>query len=182
MSINGFDDEAAPAVRRRRISLRFVAGSIVLGTVLGLLATIAVLVVTSRGQPPAMRTDAFEAAQERWKRHGLASYEMDIDESLGLTAKIHVEVRNDQVTAMTINGQPTAPRLWDSWSVPGLFGIIRLDLDRNGAVAGGEEQPPAVFQQAEFDPVDGHPRVYRRTELSGGQTVEWRITNFRPLN
>lgn len=181
MSIDGFDDESPPVVRRRRISLRFIAGSIVLGIVLGLLATIAIVFFTTRGQPPRMSSDAFEAARERWKRHGPASYEMDIDESLGVTGKIHVEVRDDQVTAMTINGERASPRLWDSWSVPGLFGIIREDLDRNGAVHGGESQPPTVFQQAEFDADNGLPRVYRRTELASGQSVEWRITNFRPL-
>ena len=181
MPINGFDDEPAPCVRRRRISLRFVAGAIVLGTALGLIATVVVLVVSTRGQPPRMTSDAFEAAREHWKRHGPASFEMDIEQSLGLTGKIHVEVRHEQVTAMTINGEPAAPRLWDSWSVPGLFGIIRLDLDRNSAAAAAGQSQPVVFQQAEFDADNGLPRVYRRTELEGGQSVEWRITAFQPL-
>lgn len=180
MSINGFDDEPAPVVRRRRISLRFIAGAIVLGSALGLIAAIVVLVVTNRGQPSRMTSYAFEAARERWKRHGPASYDMDIEQSLGLTGKIHVEVRHDQVTAMTINGEPAAPRLWDSWSVPGLFGIIRLDLDRNSAVA-TEQSKGIVFQQAEFDAENGLPRVYRRTESPGGQPVEWRIVAFRAV-
>lgn len=181
MPINGFDDEPAPVVRRRRISVRFVAGAIVLGTLLGLLATAIVLVVGTRGQPPRMTSDAFEAARERWNRHGPASYEMDIQQSLGISGKIHVEVRDGQVTAMTINGEPAAPRLWDSWSVPGLFGIIRLDLDRNSAAVAAGQSQPVVFQQAEFDVENGLPRVYRRTELDGGQSVEWRIVAFRPL-
>jgi hypothetical protein len=181
MSINGFDDEPVPVVHRRRISLRFVAGAIVLGTTLGLIATIVVLVVTSRGQPPRMISTDFEAARERWKQHGPANYQMDIRQSLGLTGEIHVEVRQGQVTAMTVNGEPAEPRLWDNWSVPGLFEIIRIDLDRNDAVATGPTQPVPVFQQAEFDADNGLPRVYRRTELAGGQTVEWQIVVFGPL-
>lgn len=181
MSINGFDDESAPVVRGRRISLRFVAGAIVLGISIGLILTIIVLVVTSRGQPPRMTSSDFEAARQLWQRHGPASYDMDIEQSLGLSGKIHVEVRKGQVTAMTINGEPAAPRLWDNWSVPGLFEIIRMDVNRNDAVVNAPEQPIPVFQQAEFDPANGLPRVYRRSEPDGGQTVEWRIVGFQPV-
>ncbi len=181
MPINGFDDESAPVVRRRRISLRFVAGAIVLGTAIGLILTIVVLVVISRGQPPHMTSSDFEAARQRWQRHGPASYDMDIEQSLGVSGKIHVEVRKGQVTAMTINGEPAAPRLWDNWSVPGLFDIIRMDVNRNDAVVNAPDQPIPVFQQAEFDPINGLPRIYRRSEPDGGQTVERRIVGFQPV-
>jgi hypothetical protein len=180
MSINGFDDQAAPIVRRRRISLRFVAGAIVLAAALGLIATIALLIATTRGQPPRLVAADLAAAEERWKRHGPSSYDLDIQQSLGLSGEIHVEVRKGQTTAMTINGKAAPPRLWDSWSVPGLFEIIHLDLDRNSGVA-TEPQTATVFQQAEFDAESGLPRVYQRTELAGGQTVEWRIVSLRPL-
>ncbi|HEX3999049.1 MAG TPA: DUF6174 domain-containing protein [Pirellulales bacterium] len=179
MPINGFDDERRPVVgRRSRISLRFVAGAIVLGVTLGLVATVVVLLISSRGQLPRMTAADFKNAERHWAEFGPASYEMNVEQSLGLSGKIHVEVRQRQVTAMTINGEPAPPRLWDNWSVAGLFEIIQLDLDRNTDAAG---QSPVVFQQAEFDPDTGLPRVYRRTEMSGGQTVEWRIRSFRAL-
>lgn len=178
MSINGFNDDSPPVARRRlRISLRFVATSIVLGIVLGLTITLVLLIVSSRGQPPRMTAEAFEAAKRRWSEFGPVSYDMDIQQSLGLNGKIHVEVRSQQVAAMTINGVPAPERSWDNWSVRGLFEIIGIDLDRNS------ENPAevVVFQQAEFDSANGLPRIYRRTELASGQSVEWRITAFRPM-
>lgn len=171
------DDSLSTARRPRRISLRFVAGSIVLGVALGLIVTLVLLILSSRGQPPRMTAEGLKAAERRWRDHGPASYTMEIEQSGGINGKIHVEVRSEQVTAMHINGETAPPRLWDNWSVPGLFEIIQLDLDRN------QQSPdsPVVFQQAEFDAANGLPRVYRRSELSAGQTVEWRIVAFRPL-
>ncbi len=178
MSINGFDDEPPPLRLRPRISLRFVAGSIILGTALGLAITVILLIVGSRGQPPRMTAEAFQAAKRRWSEFGPRSYDIDIQQSLGINGEIHIEVRSQRVTKMTVNNTPAPPRSWDNWSVPGLFEIIGMDLDRNKSATNSPEI--VVFQQAEFDPKSGLPRVYRRTDLASNQSVEWRITAFRP--
>jgi len=179
MSTHESEDHAASVAQsRRRVSLRFAAGLILLGITFGLVAVLGMLVVGSRGQPPGLTPQSFQAAQQRWNERGPANYEMDIEQSLGINGKIHVTVRAGQVTAMTINGSPAQQRLWDNWSVPGLFEIIGVDLSRNNDAA-AQAQPAVVFQQADFDPTDGIPRVYRRTDLSTNQTAEWRITSFR---
>jgi len=166
-----------PVPRRSRISLRFVAGAIVFGILLGLAIAVLFVVLSTRGQPPRMSAADFEAARQRWRERGPASYDMDIEQSQGISGKIHVEVRSGRVAAMTINGEPAPERLCDNWSIPGLFEIIGLDLERNRGVAG--QTQPAIFQQAEFDADTGLPRVYRRSDLESGQCAEWRIVTFR---
>ena len=82
---------------------------------------------------------------------------------------------------MSLEGQPSPARLWEYWSVSGLFGIIGRDLDRNEAAAknpGGALRQP-VLQQADFDSDLGFPRRYQRTEISSGQTGDWRIVSLR---
>jgi hypothetical protein len=73
--------------------------------------------------------------------------------------------------------------LWDYWSVPGLFEVMRLDRDRNLAAA---REPAAaeagtILQQAIFDSENGLPIVYRRSDENTGQSGGWRITRFQPL-
>jgi hypothetical protein len=178
MSINESDDRAAPVTpSRRRVSLRFVAGLILLGTTFGLVAVLVLLIVGTGSQPPGLTPKNFQTAQQRWNENGSANYDMDIQQSLGINGKIHVEVRAGQVTKMTINGALAQARLWDNWSVPGLFEIIGLDLSRNNDAA-AQSQPAVLFQQADFDPTNGIPRDYRRMDLSTKQTAEWRITSF----
>jgi hypothetical protein len=177
------DDEFAggSAPRRAKSGLRSVVAGMVLGTAVGLVGTLIVLVLINRGQPPIMTAADFEAAVARWKEHGPESYDLDFDVGLDLVGKLRVEVRRGEVAAMTLEGQPTRQHIWDSWSVPGLFEIIRLDLARNQSAAKNPEGPksPPVLQQAEFDPELGFPRRYRRTELSTGQWGQWQISRFQ---
>jgi hypothetical protein len=126
-----------------------------------------------------MTAAAFEAAEARWSQRGPASYDMDLEGNFDLKGKLHVEVRKGTVSAMTLDGQPEPPRLWDYYSVPGLFGIIRDDLKRNKASATNPEN--AVIQQAEFDAELGFPRRYQRSGSSAGQGGDWRVVAFRPV-
>jgi hypothetical protein len=181
MSINGFDDEPAPVARsRRRISMHFIAGSILLGITFGLGVVLVLLILGDRGQPPNMTPQSFQAAQQRWNERGPASYDMDIEQSLGINGKIRVSVRDHRVTGMTINGAAAPLRLWNNWWVPGLFEIIGLDLARNTDAA-TQSQAAVLFQQADFDADTGLPRIYRRTDLVSNQSAEWRITSFRTV-
>jgi hypothetical protein len=94
---------------------------------------------------------------------------------------MHVEVRAGKVTMVTLDGQPTRHHLWDYWTVPGLLGVMQLDRERNVAAAndpaGSRAEP--VFQQARFDPLNGVPLEYRRTENATGQIGGWRIRRFQ---
>jgi hypothetical protein len=172
-----------PAAGGPRFPLRKLAWGMVLGCAAGVALAIGVAVWLNRGQPPMMKPAELDAAEERWRKHGPADYDLDLDASLGLAGRMHVEVRKAEVVAMVLDNQSTRRHLWEYWSVPGLLEVIRLDRDRNTAAAHDPAgaQPEPVLQQAVFDSEYGFPVEYRRTAQSTGQTGGWRITRFQPV-
>ena len=171
--------ETLKALRQGRSRLQNIVRGVVVGSLVGLIGIIGVMVFINRGQLPLMKAGEFEAAEARWNQRGPASYDMDLEGNFDLKGRLHVEVRKGTVSAMTLDGQPEPPRLWEYYSVPGLFGIIRDDLKRNEASAATPEN--AVIQQAEFDAELGFPRRYQRSGASAGQGGDWRVVNFRAV-
>ncbi len=165
---------------RRFSRLRNLIVGVLIGSAVGLVGTIGLLIYLNRGQLPIMKPGDFQAAERRWKERGPVDYVMDLQQVSDTKEAIHVEVRNNEVIDMTLGGRQTAKRLWPLWSVPGLFEFIRIDLKRN---ENAEKDPAArssqpVMQQAEFD-TDGLPRAYRRTELATGEVGGWSIVSFK---
>ncbi|HKD35581.1 MAG TPA: DUF6174 domain-containing protein [Pirellulales bacterium] len=163
--------------------LRSVLLGAVIGSAAGLIGMISLVVFLNRGQLPIMRPGDLKAAEQRWRLHGPASYKMDLEGTFEIKGQMHVEVRNGEVTAMSLDRRPSPPRLWNLWSVSGLFDFIETDLKRNEEAAHheGGAVPEPVFQQAEFDSDNGLPRAYQRTELVTGQSGGWRIVKFDPV-
>jgi hypothetical protein len=177
---NGQPEAPAPRARfRGRTRLQNIVLGAVLGSVVGLIGVFGAMVYFNRDQLPLMKAADFEAAQTRWKEHGPANYDLDLEGNFDLKGRLHVEVRNRKVTAMSLDGRAEPERLWDYYSVPGLFGIIRDDLDRNARADAKPEN--IVIQQAEFDPEFGYPRRYQRSGASAGQGGDWRIVRFRAV-
>ena len=171
----------AASLRRRSVRRRWLVLGFIVGAGLGAVTVLAVVV---HRQLPLLKRADFDAAKSRWKAHGPASYDLDIEGSFdmgkGLT---HVEVRQGKVTALTMGGQPKPQAQWPFYSVPGLFRIIADDLEQNEAAVktpGGDSEP-LYDQQAEFDPRLGYPLRYRRTVVKSGQTGEWKIIKFQPV-
>ena len=197
------DDVAAPAARngqpdtepapmsdpnggRRRTyrsRLPTVMLGVVIGSMIGLVGTVGLIVFLNRGQLPIMRPTDLEAAESRWKQRGPTSYNLDLEGSFDIKGHMHVEVRNRAVIAMSLDGRPSPRRLWPLWSVSGLFEFIEADAKRNAEAANHEgiALPEPVLQQAEFDAELGLPRGYQRTELSTGQSGGWQIVKFEPV-
>ena len=172
-----------PTAPRRRRSLRKLALGMVLGAVVGIVLAIGIAVWLNSGQPPVLVPALLDAAESRWKSQAIADYDLDLDASLGMQGRMHVEVRAGKVINVTLDGQPTRHHLWDYWTVPGLLGVMRLDRERNVAAANDPAgpRPEPVFQQARFDPLDGVPLEYRRTETATGQFGGWRVARFQSL-
>jgi hypothetical protein len=170
---------SAPPRVRHRTRLQNIVLGVVLGSVVGLIGVFGAMVYFNRDQLPLMKAAEFEAAQAKWNQRGPANYDMDLEGNFDLKGRLHVEVHNGKVTAMTLDGQPKPERLWDYYSVPGLFGIIREDLERNAAAVTNPEK--VVIQQAEFDPDLGYPRRYQRSGASAGQGGDWKIVRFRAV-
>jgi hypothetical protein len=157
---------------------------VAIGSVVGLLGTIGVAIYMNRGQLPIMHAAELAMAESRWKERGPGGYTMDFEGTFDIKGHMHVEVRKGEVTAMSLDGRPSQPRLWSQWSVDGLFEFIRTDLKRNVEAENhvGGSLPQPVLQQAEFDPDLGFPRAYQRTELATGQSGGWRIVSFNRLD
>jgi hypothetical protein len=130
---------------------------------------------------PEMTEATLQAAIERWKEHGPASYDMEIDLRGAQPGRVHVEVRNKEVTAQTRNGRVPGRWTWDTWSVPGLFDTLGQDLQT-------AENPEQEIQAApdtkwrlrcEFDPNLGIPLRYHRLVTGGGPEVYWQVIEFQ---
>lgn len=169
---------------------------LVLGSGLAIAGVIAVLALSRREPLPAITMDQLNAAAQRWATSGPASYDLDLEQTGVNPGKIHVEVRRGEVTAMTLNGHPTRQHLWDDWSVPGIFAVIRRDVEvcmpalnvkaQQKAAADGQNpegsagSAPPVFPRGLFDPHYGYPLQYHRITPTGTD-ASWRVTKFTPL-
>jgi Family of unknown function (DUF6174) len=150
----------------------------------GVLAGILLMVWLRRGALPAISLTDLEAAEKRWNEAGPASYDMDLKFTGVNPSEIHVEVRNREVTAMTMNGRPTKRHLWDEYSVPGLFGVIRRDIEvcmaaENVAAASRDQNAEPIVPRAIFDEHYGYPTQYHRV-TSTGSDAKWRVTGLAP--
>ena len=151
-----------PRLRRIAISI----GCLAMGIVGGLL----IYALTSvRPEPPAMTEADLDAAVARWKSHGPSNYEMSIEVSGRQNGSIHVVVKDGRPESVERNGVLTPERTWNYWTVEGMFGTIRTDLEGldQPERAFGEKDVSQLVQQAEFDPELGYPRRYRRSFVHG---------------
>jgi len=182
--------EAETPVPRRTSRLRSVALGIVLGTGLAIAGAVAVLAFTRRETLPPITMDDVNAAAERWAKNAPDNYDLDLEQTGVNPGRIHVEVRHGEVTAMTLNGRPTRQHLWDDWSVPGMLGIIRRDVEvcmpelnkkvHQTADGQNSEMPaPEVFPRGLFDAQYGYPVQYHRITPTGAD-ANWRMAKFTP--
>jgi hypothetical protein len=180
------------ASSRRPSKLRNIALGVGLGGVIAIAGILALLALSRHESLPPITLDDVNAAAARWADHGPADYEMDLQQSGINPGLIHVEVRRSQVTAMTLNGHPTRPHLWDDWSVPGILAVFHRDVevcmpDLNAKaqqrVAADAQNPdasaPPILPRGLFDPHDGHPTQYHRITPTGAD-ANWRVISFAP--
>jgi hypothetical protein len=177
------ENAARQPLPRRSGRLQRIALGLVLGSLLGLAAAAAVLAIARRDPLPPFGFDELNAAAQRWEANGPRDYDMDL-ELTGINPGVaHVEVRQGKVTAMTLNGRPTKQHLWDDWAVPGLFAIIRRDLESclvPKPAPGQSADAPApqpVYPHGLFDPHYGYPAQYHRITPTGAD-AQWKVTRF----
>ena len=131
---------------------------------------------------PDLTEPRLYAAQVLWEQLGPRSYDMDLEIRGAQPGSVHIEVRDDTVTAMTRDGRSPPQRTWDVWSVPGQFDTLERELvlaedpQHEMDVAAGTR----LQLRCEFDPQFGFPRRYHRYATGGAPEVFWRITRFDP--
>ncbi len=183
-------DDAQPPVqsnggrRGSRLRLKSVALGLAAGVLLSAVVWIVILVRMTRDGLPLMDAADFAAAKERWREHKAPSYDLDLAVHVMLEGKVHVEVRQGAVTAMTRNGMATPEFSWSYWSVDGLLTVIGEDVRANEKAIdenGGNALTAPIVQQAKFDPTIGIPLRYLRSQGTSAP-AGWEITSFQPID
>ncbi|HEV3025817.1 MAG TPA: DUF6174 domain-containing protein [Pirellulales bacterium] len=150
------------------------------GMVLGTIGT--GLVLRTRSLLPPLTADGLAAAEERWKEHESADYNMDVEIGGRQPGHFHVEVRSGRATKVTRNGVEPQRRTWDTWTVPGMFDTLEQELDLAARPEGAFGQPGArAVMRALFDPELGLPRRYERFVLGTAYEVRWQVTRFETV-
>jgi hypothetical protein len=147
---------------------------------MGLAAVILALEVFVARRIPELTLEQLESARALWDRHGPASYDLDLEKLGERPGPVHVEVRNGQVSIVTVDGREPPPWTRETWTVPGQFIMLEQELllaedpiHQMQAQAGTK-----LRLRCEFDAQYGFPREYQRTVYGGGPDVYWRVTSF----
>lgn len=162
--------------------------ALALGCLLGAVAAgvglLVVIAITGRDPLPRLTRETLDAAVARWLQAGPANYDLDLVLTGAQTGNLHIEVRDGDVIKMTRDGKaPVQRRTWDFWSVPNQIAMMDEDLvaaESDPQRAFGVADRGQIVLQAEFDPVLGYPRRYRRQVLGTSNTIEWRVMQFTP--
>jgi hypothetical protein len=158
--------------------------SAILGGALGLVAALLVTAWFHGERLPLVDRAALQAARQRWRQHGPASYDVEVAVDGPQSAVYRVEVRDGQVRAASIDGRPLRQqRTWGTWSVPGMFGTIESDLDRleGGSGPSGGVPPRRVVLRGRFDERYGYPEKFLRVQGDPPLQVTWEVTRFEVI-
>ncbi len=164
----------APVFRRVLIGLAA-------GLALGLLAMIALAIMTRGRGSPRLSPEAFQAAMDKWKQQGPQDYNLEVQVRGNQPATYYVEVRGGDARLALRNGKPlTQRRTFSTWSVPGMFATMSRDVDALERRAAGQADAstPELNLRATFDPRYGYPARYRRLQYQSSVEVEWEVTRF----
>lgn len=179
---NGQHDRASGKLSARRSTL-------VVGMFLGVFVAISAIgvawIVLGRDSLPLLSESDLVAARDRWRRHGPASYDLDLQLAGNRPGIVHVEVRAGQVTRMTRDGvEPRQRRTWDYWTVPAMFDTIdqELAMAQDGVWSSADPALGQAELRAVFDPRFGYPLRYHRVVSGKNLETAWTVTGFRVLN
>ncbi len=157
-------------------------GLLWLGLVSAALGALAVWHFTGKPRSPRLTTAALISAKSLWAQAGLRDYSMNITVGGRENARHQIVVANGKVSQMQTDSIEAPKRVWDFWTVDGLFTVLEEEVvnAQSPQRAFGVTDPKDVFLDASFDPVTGVPLHYLR-QISGRSqaTLEWKIKLFR---
>ncbi|MEX2317012.1 MAG: DUF6174 domain-containing protein [Pirellulales bacterium] len=174
------DDGQRPFARRgdRSPVRMLLIGLLTFGAVL--VAIFVALEVFVARRIPELTTERLAAAHELWQRQGPPSYDLDIQIEGARPGPVHVEVRNGDVVAVSINGQPPSAWTWDTWTVAGQFETLERELlvAEDPVHQLNAESGTTWRLRCEFDTQFGFPRRFQRTVFGGQPNASWHVTDF----
>lgn len=166
-----------PAARQVN-SRRWLA--VVLGSVAAIVSVVVGMMFFTGDRLPTIDQARLDAAKKLWNDRGPPSYDLEVSvQGIDLDT-YQVAVRNGEVISAKINGTPLKQRrTLGSWSVPGMFRTISIDLERaTNPIQVNVGHTHKVTPQGVFDSQYGYPVRYRRIEWGGDFEVSWVISKF----
>ena len=155
----------APVSRRVVFLLVFAVGGL------------AALVLMVRGEGDELTREGLGAARARWRDHGASDYEMEVAITGVQTGRHTISVRNGRVVEMKTGGAAVEPRVWEYWSVEGMFRFLADEL-RNAEDPQRAHGGSDVVLIVEFDDVHGYPRRFVRHVTGQATGIEWNVEKF----
>lgn len=151
-----------------------------MGTALGLVGGLAILIATRGEKLPEMTFAALDDARSRWDAFGPKNYDLDLELFGPTSGTAHLEIRGDDVS-MTLSGRAVDKRIADYNSIVEQFSIIRRDLEAcaEAAKKGDRSGTAPIFSRGVFDEKLGFPAAYRRVTPNGTE-AGWRVVKFVP--
>jgi hypothetical protein len=182
---DGYPAQEAKSLPREvtpvRSSGRVFVVWLLLGLLVGVVATLYVMRVRYADPLPEITPADFHAARQRWQAHEPQDYDIEVQVTGTQGAKYRVEVRGGKAVAAWRNDLPLMQeRTFSTWSVRGMFGTMSRDIDVLERRAAGKADPnmPRLTLRAEFDAQTGYPARYRRIEWGSPVEVSWEVTRF----
>jgi hypothetical protein len=170
-------DDTSPTSRgAAELQLARLKWAFAAGLLLVVLAVIALLALRGGGAglPPLSR-ESLQTAEQRWRESNVRNYAIEIEVTGAQPATYRVEVRDGEAISAQRNGRPlTQSRVFETWSVTGMFDTLASDVARL-------EDPATngrIVARCLFDETYGYPARYDRMELESGVHVAWEVTKF----
>jgi len=152
-----------------------------LGGVLALLVGAVAVWWATRDDLVELTAADLAAAEARWQQSGCDDYDLTVQLSGRRSGVFKVRVRDGKSVQVTLDGISPRRGTWETWTVPGQFETLGLELENAADGTGPFGAPPGatVVLRVQFDPELGYPREYRRSVLGTPLEISWEVTEFR---
>lgn len=182
MTTQSPNTEKPTITSRARGSTKLLAAAF-LGSAIGLLGAVAILVVLSWNRPTELTRSEFDAAQQRWRAAAIDDYDIEIMVTGIRAATYRVQVRGGNPASATIDGRALKNRrTFGTWSVPGMFNTIESDVEHvERRLTEADPRSARLTLFATFDELHGYPKKYHRIEwgeAGSDSEVTWEVTVF----
>lgn len=168
---------------RRRVRVSVLVSAAIVGIGFAVLVALVATIIARRSAAPVLNEEELQRAERLWRAQGPSDYDMHVRVTGRQPSEFRVEVRRGKPVLLTRNGNPTPQRMWDVWTVEGLFDTIHqeIDLARDPAGPFGSAPGSQVIERAAFDEHFGYPRRYHRIVMGTPLEVAWEVVEFREL-
>lgn len=141
-------------------------------------ATLLTSLYIARVPMEPLTPEALQAARGKWREAGVHDYDIRY---LMNGATYDVEVRDDIVTDMLVDGKPGRSAEWGLYSVDGLFRLLDMELENLSDSSGPFGQKgQQTIARVRFNERYGYVERYLRSAAPGGKPASIQVIEFAP--